>query len=135
MSFAFDTCIIIDILRGRREDYRDRLLDLKARGVPLFLSSLVVHELYQGVFASSHPAEQSSRVALLIDIFQREAWSVDDAVRSAVLRVHLKQAGRPIGPIDVLIAGQALERGWTLVTSNIKEFERVPGLALEDWSA
>ncbi len=135
MSLAFDTCIIIDILRDRRAEYRDRLLDLKASGVPLFLSSLVVHELYQGVFASQHASEQSGRVAILIDLFQREAWTVADAVRAASLRVHLKQMGKPIGPIDVLIAGQALERGWTLVTSNTREFERVPGLTLEDWSA
>ena len=80
-------------------------------------------------------SEQSARVAALIEIFQWEAWTAADAVRAASLRVHLKKAGTPIGPIDVLIAGQALERGWTLVTSNIKEFERVPGLAFEDWSA
>ena len=135
MSLAFDTCIIIDILRGRREDHRERLLDLAGASVSLFLSSLVVHELYQGVFASAHPTEQSTRVAKLIDIFQREAWTAADAVRAAALRVHLKKLGTPIGPIDVLIAGQALERGWTLVTSNAREFERVPGLSLEDWSA
>ncbi|HWT52177.1 MAG TPA: type II toxin-antitoxin system VapC family toxin [Caulobacter sp.] len=135
MSLAFDTCIMIDILRGRRADNRERLLGLAGAGTPLFLSSLVVHELYQGVFASAFATEQSVRVTKLIDIFQREAWTVADAVRAAALRVHLKKMGTPIGPIDVLIAGQALERGWTLVTSNVREFERVPGLALEDWSA
>ena len=45
MTLAFDTCVIIDILRGRRLDLRDRLLDLSAADVRLHLSSLVVHEL------------------------------------------------------------------------------------------
>ena len=134
MILAFDTCVIIDILRGRRLDLRDRLLDLSAADIPLHLSSLVVHELYQGVFSSQRVSEQSARVAKLIEVFQREAWTAADAVRAASLRAHLKRSGTPIGPIDVLIAGQALERGWTLVTSNVKEFERVPGLAIQDWS-
>lgn len=135
MTLAFDTCVIIDILRGRRPDLRDRLLDLSAADVPLHLSSLVVHELYLGAFSSQRVSEQSARVTALLEIFQREAWTSADAVRAASLRSDLKKSGTPIGPIDVLIAGQALERGWTLVTSNIKEFERVPSLALEDWSA
>ena len=134
MILAFDTCVIIDILRGRRLDLRDRLLDLSAADIPLHLSSLVVHELYQGVFSSQRVSEQSARVAKLIEVFQREAWTAADAVRAASLRADLKRSGTPIGPIDVLIAGQALERGWTLVTSNVKEFERVPGLAIQDWS-
>lgn len=97
MSLAFDTCIIIDILRGRRDDNRERLLDLAGAGVPLFLSSLVVHELYQGVFASNYATEQSGRVARLIDIFQHEAWTAADAVRAAALRVHLKKRARRSG--------------------------------------
>ena len=48
---------------------------------------------------------------------------------------HLRKRGTPIGPYDTLIAAQARRRGATLVTSNLREFERVPGLALADWGA
>jgi len=135
MSLAFDTCILIDILRGRRPDFRDRLLDLKAEEVSVHLSSLVVHELYLGVFAGKNSPEQSFRVASLIELFALEPWTAGDAVRAAALRAQLKNQGTPIGPVDVLIAGQALERGWTLVTSNVREFERVEGLQIENWAA
>ena len=45
----------------------------------------------------------------------------------------LAAAGTPIGPYDVLIAGQAIARGLTLITNNVREFRRVPALQLEDW--
>jgi hypothetical protein len=47
----------------------------------------------------------------------------------------LEAGGTPIGPYDMLIAAQALRRGATLVTANVKEFSRVRGLAWQDWSA
>jgi tRNA(fMet)-specific endonuclease VapC len=46
----------------------------------------------------------------------------------------LERAGTPIGPYDLLIAAQALRSGSTLVTANVREFRRVPGLAVEDWT-
>jgi len=51
------------------------------------------------------------------------------------IRTALEKAGRPIGPNDLLIASQTLALGLTLVTDNMREFERVPGLKLENWLA
>ena len=50
------------------------------------------------------------------------------------IRATLYREGRPIGPYDMMIAGQARAGGLILVTNNVKEFERVQGLVLEDWS-
>jgi len=50
------------------------------------------------------------------------------------IRAELYRTGQPIGPYDMMIAGQARAAGLILVTNNIKEFERVEGLLLEDWS-
>ena len=58
----------------------------------------------------------------------------EDAAQSAGLRAILETAGTPIGPYDVLIAGQSLRHGATLVTANTREFARVPGLNVEDWA-
>ncbi|MFO5777293.1 VapC toxin family PIN domain ribonuclease, partial [Klebsiella pneumoniae] len=49
------------------------------------------------------------------------------------IRVALRPAGTPIGPNDTAIAGHAIAAGAILVTNNVREFERVPGLVLEDW--
>lgn len=58
-----------------------------------------------------------------------------DAREAGDIRAHLKRAGTPIGPYDVLIAGQARRRGARLATLNAREFARVPGLIVEDWNA
>jgi tRNA(fMet)-specific endonuclease VapC len=57
----------------------------------------------------------------------------DDACEAGDIRAVLKKAGTPIGPYDVLIAGQARRRGLTLVTGNVREFRRVPKLKVENW--
>lgn len=55
------------------------------------------------------------------------------AEHSGQLRAELARAGTPIGPFDQLIAGHARARGLVLVTNNVREFQRVPGLRNEDW--
>lgn len=57
----------------------------------------------------------------------------EDARQAGQIRAHLASTGTPLGPYDVLIAGQAKTRELTLVTHNTTEFQRVPGLKLEDW--
>jgi tRNA(fMet)-specific endonuclease VapC len=134
MDLAFDTCVLVDILRGRRPDFRERLRLLLAAETPLHLSSFAFHELMYGVEVSARPDFQRERAIEVCGFFKTADWTIDDAWATARLRATLKVQGRPIGAIDALIAGQALARGWTLVTSNAREFERVEGLSLQDWS-
>ena len=60
-------------------------------------------------------------------------FDADDARIAGGVRARLQRSGRPIGPIDALIAGHALARGWTVVTRNVRHFGRVEGLPLIDW--
>ncbi len=60
-------------------------------------------------------------------------FDAEDAMAAGKLRAELERGGVGIGPFDTLIAGQALRRGYTLVTANTREFSRVPGLLIEDW--
>ena len=59
----------------------------------------------------------------------------EDAAHAGDIRAELEKAGTPIGHYDYLIAAQARRRGATLVTANVREFARVPGLLLADWAA
>ncbi|ELN4045944.1 VapC toxin family PIN domain ribonuclease, partial [Klebsiella variicola] len=61
-------------------------------------------------------------------------WDRAAADATTDIKVALRQAGTPIGPNDTAIAGHAIAAGAVLVTRNGGEFERVPGLVLEDWS-
>lgn len=95
------------------------------------LPAVVVHELYFGAFKS----QRRDRNLALIDGLQFEVVGFDreDAQHAGEIRAVLARQGTPIGAYDVLIAGQARARDLTLVTHNIREFQRVPELRVEDW--
>ena len=90
------------------------------------------YELYYGAFKSRY---KSRNLGLLDHIaFEVVPFDAADARAAGSVRANLEAIGRPIGPLDTLIAGQALARGLILVTANTKEFVRVEGLHCEDWS-
>jgi tRNA(fMet)-specific endonuclease VapC len=90
-----------------------------------------VHELYFGAFKGRRTRETLDRIAGLG--FELVVFGDDDARCAAEARAVLAVSGTPIGPYDILIAGQALARDLTLITHNTREFSRVRGLRIEDW--
>ncbi len=127
--FLLDTNVVIAFLNSRASPLAERV-----RSHPpdaLAVPSIVAHELYFGSFASARRAFNVGTVdALRLPVLPFDA---EDARRAGQLRAALRSAGTPIGAYDVLIAGQALARSLILVTSNVGEFLRVPGLTIEDW--
>jgi tRNA(fMet)-specific endonuclease VapC len=110
-------------------------LEAKVRQLPaseIGISAIVAHELYYGAYKSQRASENVERLGLV----RLETVSLDreDAAAAGRIRAALAKLGTPIGPYDVLIAGQALARGLTLVTNNVREFQRIEDLKLEDWS-
>jgi tRNA(fMet)-specific endonuclease VapC len=95
------------------------------------ISAIVAHELFYGAFRSRRTAQNLA----LIDALQFIVLEFDkeDARQAGEVRAVLASKGTPIGPYDVLIAGQAVARDMILVTHNTQEFGRVPRLRLEDW--
>lgn len=95
------------------------------------ISAIVAHELFCGAFKS----RRATLNVALIDALQFAVLEFDkeDARQAGGVRAFLASKGRPIGPYDVLIAGQAVARNMILVTHNTQEFARVPGLRVEDW--
>ena len=129
MTYLLDTNAVIDILSHPQSAPSKRLRELPPAEVAL--SAVVIHELYYGAYKS---ARRDENVAVL-DALQFVTLELDreDTQSAAEIRAHLSRLGQTIGPYDVLIAGQARARGLTLVTHNRREFERVPGLMIEDW--
>jgi len=106
--------------RARRENPAD-----------MAISAIVAHELFYGAFKSRRAVQNVG----LVDALQFAVLEFDkeDARQAGKIRALLASKGTPIGPYDVLIAGQAMARNMVLVTRNTDEFERIPGLRLEDW--
>ena len=98
----------------------------------LFISVITSYELWFGAFKSARQVENVARVDALL--FQVLSLDKEDARVAGEVRAALESQGRPIGPYDLLIAGQAMARELTLVTNNSREFGRVKGLQVVDWS-
>lgn len=100
----------------------------------LAVSAIVAHELCYGAYRSQKVAFNLETLRLLLADLAILDLDREDARTAGEIRADLARLGSPIGPYDVLIAGQAKARGLTLVTNNVGEFSRVAGLRIEDWS-
>jgi len=130
MEYLLDANIVIAILKDRSDPAARRLRNLSPQQV--YLSAIVAHELYFGAFKSQRVDANLAEVDGLR--FQVLDFDKEDSRAAGAVRAQLAALGTPIGPYDVLLAGQALSRDMTLVTRNVGEFSRIAGLRLEHWS-
>jgi tRNA(fMet)-specific endonuclease VapC len=135
VSYLLDTNAVIGLVTNRPPTIRERLRQISPTTLPLAISSIVLFELWYGAARSRHRAENTERLrGFMSGHVVVVGFEEEDAVIAGDLRAELERAGTPIGPYDLLIAAQALRSGSTLVTANVREFRRVPGLAVEDWT-
>ena len=131
MRYLLDANAVIDLLN----DADSKLAKRVRRESPndIAISAVVSHELFYGAYKSGRPTQN----VRMIDALQFVVLEFDkeDARQAGAIRALLASRGVPIGPYDVLIAGQAVARNMTLVTRNMNEFGRVTELRAEDWSA
>lgn len=131
MRYLLDTCVLSDFARGQAA------VMARIKGTSpeaLAITTVTVMEVEYGLRLNATLARKLRPVMeAFIESVQVLAYSEEDAHSTATVRAALKVKGRPIGAYDTLIAGCALARGLTLVTSNTGEFARVAGLLLQDW--
>jgi tRNA(fMet)-specific endonuclease VapC len=134
-TYLLDTNACIALINGAEVNVRRRFQRALARDSVIMLSSIVAFELWYGVAKSQWQDSNTQRLAVFFaGPFEWVDFDGDDARTAGTIRAELEAAGKPVGAYDVLLAGQAQRRGATLVTSNTKEFARVPGLKWEDWA-
>jgi tRNA(fMet)-specific endonuclease VapC len=97
------------------------------------IPTITLFELQYGVERSQYPKRSKDALAKFLSPLNLIDLDRSTAIESAIIRAQLEKKGMPIGPYDLLIAGIARSRGMTLVTNNIKEFERIVSLHLENW--
>ena len=133
MAYLLDTCTVSDFVKGDESTIKQ----LKAKSpIQIKVSAITAYELNYGL--EKNPRIKTTiREAVLgflsdVDImpFQKE-----ESQHAAIIRSNLEKAGQPIGPYDILIASTALAHSLILVTSNEKEFSRIPDLKLENWKS
>jgi tRNA(fMet)-specific endonuclease VapC len=130
-QFLLDTNAVIALLKTNDSAVRRRIRENSPKDV--FISTVVMFELYYGAYRS---ARVQRNLELLENILlPKLEFDSGDAMAAGQIRAILAEAGTPIGPYDVLIAGQALSRGMCLITRDTREFQRVAGLQVTDWES
>ena len=100
----------------------------------IIVSVITEAELRTGAAKSSSPARTLQLVENFLRPLAIAEFTSDDAIAYSQVRAKLERAGTPIGPLDTLIAAQAVARELTLVSNNEREFRRVHGLHVENWA-
>jgi tRNA(fMet)-specific endonuclease VapC len=135
VNYLMDTNAVAALLRGKPAEVRDRYRAAGAGGHYLAVSSVVLFELWYGVEKTQVPQNRERLRVFLSGGLDLLAFDDEDAQAAGGIRATLEKSGTPIGAYDLLIAGQAVRRGMTVVTANTTEFARVAGLSWENWTA
>ena len=134
--FVLDTNAVIAVLNESNPAVTERLVLEFSKATPILLSSIVLYELRYGVSKSKRQDRNEALLSRFLDApLTLIPFEQEDAHHAGDIRAHLERHGDPIGPYDILIAAQARYRAATLVTSNLREFRRVPDLIVENWAA
>lgn len=130
LKYMLDTNICIFTIKNRPQQVREAFSRQHGR---LCISSVTLMELIYGAEKSAVPEKNLNVVegfSARLDVLD---YDDEAAIHTGQLRAELARLGQPIGPYDQLIAGHARSQGLILVTNNLREFQRVPGLRVEDW--
>jgi tRNA(fMet)-specific endonuclease VapC len=134
VNYLLDTNACIALINGKPVSVRARFRKAIAAEKKVFVSSVVSFELWYGAAKSSRPEANQQRLqAFFAGPITPLAFEDEDAQAGGTIRAALEAEGKPIGAYDLLIAGQALRHGLTLVTANVSEFARIRGLTWQNW--
>ncbi|MBA1183330.1 type II toxin-antitoxin system VapC family toxin [Pseudomonas psychrotolerans] len=133
-TYMLDTCICSFIMREHPDAVIRRLAAEVKGGNRIVISAITYAEMRYGQIGK----KASPKHKVLVDEFVRRLdavipWDLRAVDATVEVMRQLNAAGTPIGPNDTAISGHAIAIGCTLVTNNVREFSRVPGLVYEDW--
>ena len=129
--FLLDTNICIYIVRHKPAEVRSRFERLEAGDA--VLSVITFGELQFGIAKSRRAAEASRTLSELVAFLPVLPLPIEAATEYGRLRATVEARGTPVGNNDLWIAAHAKSAGLTLVSNNVREFRRLPGLKLENW--
>jgi tRNA(fMet)-specific endonuclease VapC len=131
MNYLLDTNTCIYVINKKPSAVVERIQTKRPEQIAI--STITHAELEYGISRSKYP--EQNRVALLEFLFPFLILDFDQmaAVQYGLIRSYLESKGKPIGPMDLLLAAQARSRDLVLVTNNEKEFRRIEGLKIENW--
>ena len=126
-----DTNTCIHIIKHHPEAIRKKVNRIPVGQIGV--SAIVVTELEYGIECSARRTENRQALEAFLNYSVVQDWPADASKDYGRIRASLRKKGTPIGAMDLLIATHSLHIGSILVTDNLREFKRIPGLKLENW--
>jgi tRNA(fMet)-specific endonuclease VapC len=130
IKYMLDTNICIFTIKNKPQFVREAF---NRHSGQLCISAITLMELIYGAEKSAAPEKNLAIVEGFVARLEVLPFDNDAAAQTGMIRSELAKAGTPIGPYDQMIAGHARSLGLIVVTNNVREFERVSGLRIEDW--
>lgn len=132
MKYMLDTNICVYAIKNKPENVSKRIK--RHNPDEICISTIVLAELEHGVTKSVCREKNESNLNKFLKVFKILPFDMKAAIEYGKICAHLQKQGTPIGTMDMLIAAHALSKSLIIVTNNVREFERVPGLVIENWS-
>ena len=129
--YLLDTNICIYLMKKKFPELQARIENEKLFNIAL--SSITIAELEYGIAKSMYPERNRELLYGFLSPFEIIPFSELDAENFGYIRAYLNRKGTPIGSYDLQIAAQCVTRNLRLITNNVKEYERVPKLIIENW--
>ena len=130
LKYLLDTNIVIYVMKNRPTMVAERFVQHQGQ---LAISAITLMELVYGAEKSGQPERNLREIAGFTARLEVLPYEEIAATHTGQIRAELATAGTPIGPYDQMIAGHARSLGLILVSNNLREFERVTGLRMENW--
>jgi len=131
IKYMLDTNIVIYTMKNKPAHMKELFVQRQGQ---MCVSTITSMELFYEAEHSQNPKRNLAAVEGFLARLDVLEYDTSAAANTGQLRSELRKAGTPIGPYDGLIAGHARSLGLVLVTNNVKEFERVAGLRIENWA-
>ena len=131
MKFLLDTNICIYMIKNNPPEIRKHFQNITPGNI--YISAVTVAELQYGVEKSAAKEKNASALEAFLLPLVTAPFDLDSAIAYGKIRAALERQGTPIGGMDMLIAAQAIAHSFTLITHNLKEFQRIPNLKYETW--
>jgi tRNA(fMet)-specific endonuclease VapC len=131
VRYLIDTNICVYIIKNKYEKSSQWILNAGIENV--FISSITVAELEFGIAKSSKFEDNQKALYKFLSGFEIVDFDMTAAKAYGHIRADLQKQGTPIGNMDMLIGAIAMAKDMTVVTNNVREFQRIRGLRIENW--
>ena len=132
MEYLLDTNICIYIIKRKPSEVFEKFKILTLGDVGI--SSITLAELQYGIAKSSNSEKNREALEKFLTPIEIMDYDYEASIEYGKIRTELEKKGTPIGPLDMLIASHAKSLDVILVTNNVREFDRIAGLKIENWT-